>query len=127
MLSGVIAVSMQWVAHLQVRDSLVGRQAELPGYPGVRVADRITFRDLEVARGDMVSCGGELGVVSAGFLEHDGTIGVIVERCIVVRQLSAHSMVATPTGRVQAWAADRIALCIAWKPLDGSELLVIGR
>ncbi len=127
MLSGVIAVSMQRVADLQLRDSLVGRQAELPGYPGVRVADRIAFRDLEVARGDMVACGGELGVVSAGFLEHDGSIGVIVERCTVVRHLSAHSMIATPTGRMQAWAADSLALCIAWKPLDGSELLVIGR
>ena len=61
--AGVANVCMQRVAEMQSGDQLLGRRSDLPGCHGVAVADRLVSGDLEISRHDVVSCGGDLGVV----------------------------------------------------------------
>ena len=115
---------MSRIAEFKCQDTLLGRRAEFPGCPGVFVADRISAADVVVTRGDVVVFEGALGIVTAGFQEADGTIGIIVETADVRERLSPHTVVARPTGRMEAWVAVRIFLCLAWKPL-AADLQVI--
>lgn len=127
-MSGITNICMQRVAELCTTDNLLGKQAPLPGCPGVVVADRVRIGDQEITVGDVVWFRHEVGMVTAAFLEGDGTLGVLVELFAVTRRLSPHSLVAVSTGRVAAWAANEgmLAMSLAWKKLDAAgELLVV--
>ncbi len=123
-MAGVINVAMRRAADTRGDASLVGRKAPLPGCRSVLVADRMSHFEVEISRGDVVACRGELGIVRACFQE-GGAIGVIVETSAVRRWVAAHTVVVVRSGALQAWSADRLVLCVAWKEISAGELLVV--
>ena len=123
-MAGVANVCMQRVAEMQSGDQLLGRRSDLPGCHGVAVADRLVSGDLEISRHDVVSCGGDLGVVHACYQAGE-SIGMLVETTMVRRRLAQHSVVVARTGALATWVASRVVLCTAWQELDGAELLVV--
>ena len=123
-LAGVINGSMRRVADMYLGPRLLGRKAPLPACRGVLVADRMSINDLVMARGDVVSHMGELGMVAACY-EEGHSFGVLVEPVEVTRWLAKHSAVTVRTARLQAWPIGQLVLCLAWKQLDPHELLVV--
>ena len=121
-MSGILNNSMRQVRELQPGDSLLGRTAPFPGCPGVDVTDKLSSKDAHVCRGDVVSLSGNIGVVQACCREGDGTLSVLVETTAARRRLSPHSIEVLRTGQVEAWVADSIVPCIAWKNVGAREL-----
>ena len=107
-------------------DTLLGRHAELPDCPGVVVADRADINSFEVTRGDAVSRAGEVGLV-VGCTMEDNIVGVLVETTRLIQRRATHTSLVERTGVHAAWHSSGISLCLAWKGVSETELLVVLR
>lgn len=109
---------------MKLTDSLLGRAAPFPNCPGVRLSDKASLSHLVVTRGDVVMSSGRFAVATAAFEEADGTVGVLVEVAAVQRHMSPHTVVLHLTGRIESWVG-RLELCVAWRQLNDTELMVV--
>lgn len=123
-LAGVVHASLRRAADMDYSARLLGKTAPLPNSFAVHVADRASSGDLEVSRGDAVSSRGELGLVTACYRDGE-TVGALVEKLVVRRWVATHSAVVVRSGRLEAWHIGCVAQCVAWKPIDAEELLVL--
>lgn len=125
-MAGVLNVSVRRAAEMVLGPRLLGRKAPLEKCSGVVVADRLSTGELEISRGDVVACSGELGVVVACYEEGDGdAFGVLVDVAVIRRWLAPHSAVVCFSDRLTAWPIGQLVLCLAWKPIAGRDLLVV--
>lgn len=123
-LAGVTNVVFRSAEELQWSDGLVGRQGPLLGCPGVVCSDRMQAHTLDIARGDVVARGGQMGVVRA-CVRQGSALGVLVETTTVRRRLASHSVVVSCTNSLQAWSSRELVPCIAWKAISASDILVV--
>ncbi len=123
-MAGIVNVVMRRIAGMKLTDSLLGRAAPFPECPGVRLSDKVSVNHLVVTRGDVVMSSGRFGVVTAAFEEADGTVGVLAEVAEVRRHMSPQTVVLHLTGRIESWVGT-LELCVAWRQLNDTELMVV--
>lgn len=125
-LAGVLNVVFDRADTMDYRDSLLGRRAVLPECHSATVADKAVIRSFEVTRGDVIAHGDAIGITVACF-EEDGEIGVLVETTSLRGRLGAHTVRVERSGSMAAWSTGGIALCLAWKAVSETELVVVVR
>jgi hypothetical protein len=123
-LSGVLSCAFKAAEATHFGDSLLGKVADLPGHPGIRVADKMAIFTFEVSVDDVILRGESAGIVVACALE-SGRLMVVVNLMVQVEVISSHTRAFKPTGTSDVWLASEIAHCIAWyfKP-DGSIVVI---
>ena len=123
-LSGVLSRDFKTAEATSLGDSLLGKVADLPGHPGIRVADKMAIFTFEVSVDDVILRGDSAGIVVACVLE-SGRLMAVVNLMVQVGVISGHTRAFQPTGSSDVWLASEIAHCIAWycKP-DGSIVVI---
>ncbi len=104
---------------------LVGATAEMPGFPGIQVADHFDFFGLKVSSGDVALHCGQAGRVVA-CLREGAKLFAMVEIWQHVAVVSEHSGRWAPTHARDVWEAGEVQLPIAWYSAgdDGSFVIV---
>ena len=123
-LSGVLSRDFKTAEATSLGDSLLGKVADLPGHPGIRVADKMAIFTFEVAIDDVILRGDAAGIVVACVLEH-GRLMAVVDVMVQVEVVSNHTRAFRLSGMADVWLATEISHCIAWycKP-DGSFVVI---
>lgn len=124
--SSLATVSWREAPQLNAAFGLLGATAELPGCPGSFVADRLTVWSVELAVGDVVMSGVEVGIVIA-CCQADSRLLVLVKPGDVVERQSDHTWICRFADRLIAWRAPDVRLAVAWRCRDDGCVLVIPR
>jgi hypothetical protein len=123
-LSGVLTVAFKAAEVEHLGDSLLGKVGNLPGHPGIRVANKMAIFTFEVSVGDVILRGDSAGIVVACVLE-SGRLMAVVDLMVQAGVISEHTRAFQLTGTTDVWLASEVAHCIAWyfKP-DGSIVVI---
>jgi hypothetical protein len=123
-LSGVTTLAFESAAGAVAGDSLVGRCAPLPGFPGVQVADKMSIFSTVVSMDDIIFRGEAAGLVVACALEN-GRLLVVVDLMVKIAIRSSHTVVFSLAGQHEVWSAAEVQHCLGWycQP-DGSFVVI---
>ncbi len=124
-LSSVTTRAFEHAAVAGAGDSLVGRCATLPGFPGVHVADKLSVFNIDVSVDDIILRGAAAGVVVACALE-GGRLLVVVDLLVQTGIRSSHTAVYQVAGQHDVWSASDVGHCLGWyghQP-DGSFVVI---
>jgi len=98
-----------------IAGGLCGKTAELPGAPGIFVADRMEYRGLKVSSKDVVFRGEQCGYVIACVCEGLDLFAVAdVWACRAA--VSHNSATWSPAGTRELWPVQQLELATAWYP-----------
>jgi hypothetical protein len=123
-LSGVTTKVFEHAAVAEAGDSLVGRCATLPGFPGVHVADKLSVFNIEVSVDDIILRGAAAGVVVACALE-GGRLLVVVDLLVQTGIRSNHTAVYKVAGQHDVWSASDVGHCLGWYGQPDGSFVVI--
>lgn len=126
-LSGVTNEAFSRAANTRdIRGSLGGKTAELPGAPGVFVADRVEHCGLKISSKDVVFRGEQAGSVIACISEG---LDLFVVADVWVRRavVSRNSTTWSSGGTRELWPVQQLELAVAWYPADLAGSFVVVR
>ena len=104
--------------------SLVGPCGELPGFPGVILADKATFCGMHMSVGEIIFRGDSVGRVAA-CVEEEGTILVVVEALDRMDDRNLpNSVRVRRTGRTAVWKITDVQPAEAWYRDGGYEVVL---
>ena len=105
-------------------DSLQGRSQLLPGFPSVRVANKVAVFGYVFAIDDIVARDGSLGVIAA-CLQEGPLLFVAVDTLVPTVRVTARHSAHKLSGDRELWPASAVHPCNGWYRLVDGSLVVI--
>lgn len=121
-LAGVMTSQRSLLNAADFRDGLRGKIANFPGSDAL-VADRLEFKGVAAAFGDIIYAADAAGQIIACVLE-DNALFVVVEAMEFVENVSLQSAKWRCTRNRKVWRAESIQLALAWYS-DGDMVMVL--
>ena len=96
-------------------DGLRGASRPFPDTPGVLMADAVVADGKHIHVDDVLFCGSEAGVCLACLCGDDGALAVLVERLVLVAELSPQSAAWRQSAERIVWSAGAVDVATAWR------------